>query len=152
MGAYAGMSLISISMLLSHKDVTTGLRQLQKWVLYSQGESNIPQDMNTPSSNWREQSSEETSSNPIKRKQELEILYVESSIEYIGFIVPQLFISNNNILHMVFYNILTLQIWKLHVPFQWSMGTHKHSLSHPSTITPINIFNIPLSAPLCLDS
>lgn len=89
MGAYAGMSLISISMLLSHKDVTKGLRQLQKWVLYSQGESNIPQDMNTvPSSNWREQSSEETSSNPIKRKQELEILYVESSIEYIGFIVP----------------------------------------------------------------
>lgn len=110
MGAYAGMSLISISMLLSHKDVTTGLRQLQKWVPYSQGESNIPQDMNTPSSNWREQSSEETSSNPIKRKQELEILYVESSIEYLGFIVPQLFISNNNILHMVFYNILTLQI------------------------------------------
>lgn len=110
MGAYAGISLISISMLLSHKDVTKGLRQLQKWVLYSQGESNIPQDMNTPSSNWREQSSEETSSNPIKRKQELEILYVESSIEYIGFIVPQLFISNNNILHMVFYNILTLQI------------------------------------------
>lgn len=107
MGAYAGMSLISISMLLSHKDVTTGLRQLQKWVLYSQGESNIPQDMNTvPSSNWREQSSEETSSNPIKRKQELEILYVE----YIGFIVPQLFISNNNLLYMVFYNILTLQI------------------------------------------
>lgn len=88
MGAYAGMSLISISMLLSHKDITKGLRQLQKWVLYSQGESNIPQDMNTPSSNWREQSSEETSSNPIKRKQELEILYVESSIEYIGFIVP----------------------------------------------------------------
>lgn len=75
MGAYAGMSLISISMLLSHKDVTKGLRQLQKWVLYSQGESNIPQDMNTPSSNWREQRSEETSSNPIKRKQELEILY-----------------------------------------------------------------------------
>lgn len=111
MGAYAGMSLISISMLLSHKDVTTGLRQLQKWVLYSQGESNIPQDMNTvPSSNWREQSSEETSSNPFKRKQELEILYVESSIEYIGFIVPQLFISNNNLLYMVFYNILTLQI------------------------------------------
>lgn len=148
MGAYAGMSLISISMLLSHKDVTKGLRQLQKWVLYSQGESNIPQDMNTPSSNWREQSSEETSSNPIKRKQELEILYVESSIEYLGFIVPQLFISNNNILHMVFYNILTLQIWKLHVQFQ----SHKHSLSHPSTITPINIFNPPLSAPLCLDS
>lgn len=101
------MSLISISMLLSHKDVTKGLRQLQKWVLYSQGESNIPQDMNTPSSNWREQSSEETSSNPIKRKQELEILYVESFIEYIGFIVPQLFISNNNLLYMVFYNILT---------------------------------------------
>lgn len=80
MGAYAGMSLISISMLLSHKDVTKGLRQLQKWVLYSQGESNIPQDMNTPSSNWREQSSEETSSNPIKRKQpELEILYLTES-------------------------------------------------------------------------
>lgn len=35
---------------------------------------------------------------------------VESSIEYIGFIVPQLFISNNNLLYMVFYNILTLQI------------------------------------------
>lgn len=79
MGAYAGMSLISISMLLSHKDVTTGLRQLQKWVPYSQGESNIPQDMNTPSSNWRKQSSEETSSNPIKRKQELEILYLTES-------------------------------------------------------------------------
>lgn len=135
------MSLISISMLLSHKDVTKGLRQLQKWVLYSQGESNIPQDMNTPSSNWREQSSEETSSNPIKRKQNHDPCRILHRIYW--FLVPQLFISNNNILHMVFYNILTLQIWKLHVPFQWSMGTHKHSLSHPSTITPINIFNPP---------
>lgn len=31
------------------------------------GESNIPQDMNTASINWREQSSKETSSNLIER-------------------------------------------------------------------------------------